>query len=175
MSDLDPSPAALADLVVRTTELDWPTTDAERLAYFAALGLHDAEEAPRGSAQVAGHRSRLFTSELSAAVHGIAGTFRDEFLGLSVFAYEEPGDDGALARAGFAALRSELGSRLGAPVEEWGTSETPACLWRPGPLVLDLYCFQRLSSGIMVGPVHATRSAALDEAAALPDRTGGEA
>jgi hypothetical protein len=175
VSDLDPAPAALAELLVRTTELPWPTTEGERLTFFAALGLHDGGEAPRSSTEVAERRSRWFTSDLSTALRGVASTFRGEFLGLGLFAYDEPADDGPLARAGYAGLRSELSRHLGPPVEEWGTVEAPACLWRPGELVLDLYCFQRLRSGIMVGPAHAARSDALDAAAERVDRRpGGE-
>ena len=33
-----------------------------------------------------------------------------------------------------------------------------------GPLMLAMYCFQRLTSGIMVGPHHAERTAANDDA-----------
>jgi hypothetical protein len=50
------------------------------------------------------------------------------------------------------------------PVEKWGSPSEPACLWRSGPLLLDMYCFQRRSSGIMIGPSHAERSADNDAA-----------
>jgi hypothetical protein len=35
--------------------------------------------------------------------------------------------------------------------------------------MLDMYCFQRGQSGIMVGPDHAERSAAYDDATDVPD------
>jgi hypothetical protein len=97
-------------------------------------------------------------------VDGTGTMFRDEFLGLSLFCYDEPIDNGPAARAGYAALRGELSRSLGAPSEEWGSPTEPACLWTIGPLWIEMYCFQRLSSGVMVGPTHAQRSATNDEA-----------
>jgi hypothetical protein len=169
MVDLTPSAADLASLVVRMTELAWPTTEAERLVFFGELGLHDVES-PRPDDSVPGAERRWFASDLSDGLGGTATTFRGEFLGLTLFAYDEPVENGELARVGYAAVRDHVSRRLGPPVEEWGTVAEPACLWHPGPLMLDLYCFQRLRSGIMIGPDHADRSAAHDEAA---DAEGG--
>jgi len=77
-------------------------------------------------------------------------------------------ENGLQARAGYAALKELLSRVFGGPVEEWGTDTEPACLWTVGPLMLDMYCFQRLSSMVMVGPTHAVCSAAND-AAHQPD------
>jgi hypothetical protein len=171
MVDLEPAAADLASLLVRMTELEWPTTEEERLVFFAGLGLHDVES-PRPDDSVVGAERRWFASDLSNAVSGTATMFRGEFLGLAVFAYDEPVENGELARAGYAAVRDHVSRRLGLPLEEWGTATEPACLWHPGPLMLDMYCFQRLQSGIMVGPDHADRSAAYDEAVDSEDGPG---
>jgi hypothetical protein len=125
------------------------------------LGLDDLDELPRRAEEPDGV-SRRFTTSLPGSVDGISTMFRGEFLGLSLFCYHEPIGDGPRARAGFAALEAHLSRAFGPPVERWGTAAEPACLWRPGPLMLDMYCFQRLSRGIMVGPSHAERSAAND-------------
>ena len=168
MVDLTPSAPAVADLLVRMTELPWPRTEEERLAFFAALGLQDVG-APADDADGLGAQQRRFVSDLSDALQGSGTTFRGEFLGVTLFAYDEPVEHGELARAGYAAVREQVSRRLGLPVEEWGTATEPACLWRPGPLMLSMYCFQRLRSGIMVGPDHAGRSDAYDDAAAADD------
>lgn len=168
MVDLEPSASDLATLIVRMTELEWPASEAERLVFFAGLGLHDVES-PRPDDNVAGAERRWFSSDLSTAVSGTATMFEGEFLGLALFAYNEPVENGELARAGYAAVREQVSGRLGPPVEEWGSATEPACLWHPGPLMLDMYCFQRLQSGIMIGPDHADRSAAYDEAADTSD------
>ena len=124
---------------------------------------------PPPDADGLGAQQRRFTSDLSAALEGSATTFRGAFLGATLFAYDEPVENGELARVGYAAVREQVSQRLGLPVEEWGTAAEPACLWRPGPLLLSMYCFQRLRSGIMVGPDHAGRSDAYDDAAAAAD------
>jgi len=162
--ELEPPPADVAGLLLRMTELQWPSTEEDRLGFFHRLGLHDVD-GPRPGDSDLDIEHRQFGTALSSAVHGTATMFRGEFLGLSLFLYDEPTDNGLLARAGYTALRDELSQRLGPPVEEWGNANEPACLWRPGLLLLDMYCFQRLRSGIMVGPSHAKRSAALDAAA----------
>ncbi|GAB2572837.1 hypothetical protein [Microlunatus antarcticus] len=168
MVDLEPTAADLADLVVRMTELAWPTTEDERLVLFDQLGLHDVES-PRPDENVPGAERRWFASDLSSGLGGTATMFRGEFLGLGLFAYDEPVEDGERARVGYAAVRELVSRRLGPPVEEWGSAAEPACLWHPGPLMIDLYCFQRQRSGIMIGPDHADRSAAYEELASLTD------
>ena len=165
MVDLQPSSSDLADLLVRMTELEWPTTELERLRFFDALGLRDSES-PRPDEHVPGSERRLFVTDLSSTLSGTSTMFHGQFLGLGLFAYDEPIENGELARVGYAAVRERVSQRLGLPVEEWGTDDEPACLWHPGPLMLDMYCFQRHRSGIMVGPDHADRSAAYDDAAA---------
>ncbi len=139
------------------TQLEWPATEAERLAWFAGLGLRDGEPLPP-RADDQGCASLRFSTEWSE-VDGNASTMADGLLGMSLFCYNERGHDGAAARAGFAALRDHLSRSFGPPVEEWGPASEPACLWRPSPLMFEMYCFQRHSSGVMVGPSHAERTA----------------
>jgi hypothetical protein len=164
MTTLEPSANELADLVIAMTELEWPTSEEQRLRFFQRLGLADADS-PQPDDRVLETEHCHVTTALPA-VDGTATIFRSEFLGLSLFAYNEPRAGGSLATAGYSRLHGLLSQRLGPPVEEWGTVPEPACLWRPGPLLLTMYCFQRHDSGIMVGPSHAARSAALDAAAA---------
>lgn len=161
MIEPTPAPEAVADLVLQMIQRDWPTTEEERRRSFGVLGLEDRDPVPPGDE----HESemRRFATSLPG-VDGISTMFRDEFLGLSVFCYDEPLDDGPAARAGLTGLRNELDRRLGSPLEEWGPPNEPACLWEPGPLLVELYCFQRLRSGLMVGVSHAARSAAHDAA-----------
>jgi hypothetical protein len=165
MVDLEPPATNLADLLVRMTELEWPTGDEDRLRFFDRLGLHDVESLQPDYSNV-DTEARHFITALPGAVRGNGTMFRGEFLGLSLFPYNEPVENGLLATAGYAALRDLLSHRLGPPTEEWGTANEPACLWRLGPLFLTLYCFQRHDSGVQVGVSHATRSAAFDAAAA---------
>lgn len=160
---MDPSASAdeIADLLLQMTREPWPTTDDERLAWFAQLGLEDRGEPweePPGEC-------RRFDTAL-AGVSGSSSMFREEFLGLSLFCFSEPEADGAAAREGYARLRELLGTALGDPDEEWGTPTEPAAVWFSGPLQLELYCFQTKPSSVMVGPSHTARSRAHDAAAA---------
>jgi hypothetical protein len=160
----EPPTADVANLLIRMTELEWPTTEGDRLRFFHRLGLHDIDGSRSDDSDL-GIEYRQFHTAMPSAVHGTANMFRGEFLGLSLFLYDEPVENGLMAREGYRVLREQLSQRLGPPVEEWGVVNEPACLWRPGLLLLDMYCFQRRPSGIMVGPSHAERSAALDAAA----------
>lgn len=152
----------MSDLLVRMTRFEWPTIDDERLDFLASLGLRDTGAGESKADEPDSTWHSLGTPWPS--VHGIDTVYREEFLGFSLFRYEEHGSDGALARAGFAGLRKLLSDALGPPVQEWGTLHEPACFWRPGPLTIEMYCFQRHSSGVMVGPSHTERSAANDAA-----------
>lgn len=158
MNVLTPPPEAVADLLLQLIQQDWPTTDEERRCSFARLGLQDGDALPPGDAETDSEMRRIATS--LPGVDGISTMFRDEFLGLSLFCYDEPLDDGPAARAGHAGLRDEFDRRLGSPLEEWGPSNEPACLWESESLLIELYCFQRLRSGVMIGVSHAERSAA---------------
>jgi hypothetical protein len=158
MIELTPATEDVVDLLTRMIHLEWPTTERDRLRYFNSLGLHDLDLLPRREDDP-DSLSRRFSTPLPGEVDGICTMFRGEFLGLSLFCYNGP-----QARAGYAGLKSHLSRTFGTPIEEWGSPSELACLWRSGPLMLDMYCFQRLSSGIMIGPSHVERSAANDDA-----------
>jgi hypothetical protein len=170
MTQLNPDPADVADLVIKMSQEPWPTTETDRQRYFNALGLHDLALVPqrKDDPHIVWRR---FTTSLPGNVEGNCVMFGGEFLGLSLFCYTEPVDNGPQSQAGFASLKRGLSRAFGSPVEEWGSPSAPACLWRPGPLLLDMYCFQRRSSGIMLGPSHAERSAANDAAHELANPT----
>lgn len=164
MMQINPDPHDVADVLNKMVEHRWPTTEAERQRYFGELGLRDGEVVPQLSSGP-DRRARQLTTTLEGDMYGISTMFRGEFLGLSLFCYKEAGDNGPQARAGFASLKHHLSLALGAPSKEWGSLNDLACLWRSGPLLLELYCFQRGSSGIMVGLAHADRSVANGAAA----------
>ena len=163
MTELTPSTEDVTDLLICMIQLEWPTTESDRLRYFDALGLRDQEVLPPRDDDPDSVWTR-FTTSLPGQVDGNCSMFRGEFLGLSIFPYSESIENGPQARAGYAGLRHHLSAALGDPIEEWGPTSEPACLWRTGLLMLEMYCFQRLTSGVMVGPSHAERTAANDQA-----------
>ena len=162
MTLLNPPPAEVADQLIRMIHLDWPTNEADRRRYFDILDLDDLDTVPKRDDEPDTRMIRFVTA--LPDVDGTCTMFRDELLGLSLFCYNEPIDNGPDASAGYVSLQDELTRFLGVPSEEWGTLAEPACLWRAGPLWIDMYCFQRLRSGVMVGPSHAEQSAANDAA-----------
>lgn len=143
--DLTPTTGELGDLLVRMTQEPWPTTETERHGYFDRLGLRDLGpfEAHRDDHDTS--RGRFATS-LPGAVDGTYTVFRGELLGLSVFAYTERIANSPRARAGYAGIQESLGHAIGRPVEQWGPATEPACLWRPGLLLLEMYCFSVTSA-----------------------------
>lgn len=166
MSVLLPPAEDLADLVVRMCQQPWPTTEVDRRRYFSALQLSDGDIVDDEShPQNAQTRWRDFTTALPGNVGGNCSTFRDQFLGLHLFAYSQREPNGQPAREGYAALRHFLSQVLGDPLEVWGQADQPACLWRTEILTLDMYCFQQPDSGVMIGASHTQRSAANDAAA----------
>ena len=101
-----------------------------------------------------------FTTSLPR-VDGTCTMFRYQFLGLCLYCYDEPLENGRAEgprRLRGTARPTHPPSRFAH--RRVGTQTEPACLWEPGPLLQDMYCFQRLRSGVMVGPSHAERTAA---------------
>jgi hypothetical protein len=137
MTQLKPDPADVADLVIKMSQEPWPTTETDRQRYFDALGLHDLDLLPQRKDDPESVWRR-FTTSLPGMEEGSCVMFRGEFLGLCLFCYTEPIDNGPQARAGFASLKRGISRTFGPAVQEWGPPSEPACLWRPGPLLLDL-------------------------------------
>jgi hypothetical protein len=117
MIELTPATEAVVDLLTRMIQLEWPTTEQDRLRYFNSLGLHDLDLLPRREDDP-DRLSRRFSTSLPGEVDGICTMFRGEFLGLSLFCYNERIDNGPQARAGYAGLKSHLSRTFGTPIEE---------------------------------------------------------
>ena len=109
--ELTPSPADVADLLIEMTRLDWPTTEEDRQCYFGTLGLHDLGTLPSSGSDEPDTMMMRFSTSLPG-VDGTCPMFREEFLGLSLFCYNELLDDGAEARAGYTRLRDHLDRQL---------------------------------------------------------------
>lgn len=102
MTTLEPSPSEIADLLVAMTELEWPTSEDERLRFFRRLGLRDTSSPEPGDDGLHTEHWNITTTALPA-VEGMAYTFRGEFRGLSLLAYDGPRTDGPLAATGMRA------------------------------------------------------------------------
>jgi hypothetical protein len=74
MTELTPSTKDVADLLIRMTQLEWPTTEKERLHYFITLGLRDEEVLPPrdDDPDIVWFR---FTTSLAAQVDGNCSSF----------------------------------------------------------------------------------------------------
>ena len=136
------------------------------MRYFHALQLRDGEPSDETGEHYDPHsQSRKFTTSLPGQVDGDSTMFRNQVLGLFLFSYMEREPNAEPARVAYPALQERLTDAFGDPAETWGPPNEPACLWRPGPLLLEMHCFQRWHSGLMIGPTHAQRTVAIDAAA----------
>jgi hypothetical protein len=169
MPELSPPVESLVRLLLDMIKRTWPTTEDDRHRFYERLGLRQVDSSAVDRQEDDRTVSHWFETSL-VGVEGIDTMFGGEFLGLSLFAYNEPGDDGVESRTAYPLLKDAISLRLGSPAEEWGTAREPACYWTAGELQLEMYCFQRLASGVMLGPSHAERSAANDREAADAQR-----
>lgn len=77
---LTPPPEEVSDLLVRMTRLEWPTTDDERLDFFAALGLRDTgpgestANEPDSAWHSLGRRGRAFTGSTPSSARSSWGS-----------------------------------------------------------------------------------------------------
>lgn len=147
---LSPDPIELTDLLLRATRLPWPDSEDQRLGFFSALGFRDCSTVETAKDDPPSNWRR-FSTALIGEADGSAVTSRGRLLALQIAAYNERDQDGAAAREGFYVLRQHLSSALGPPIEEWGTAQEPACAWHPAPMTVEMYCFQRGSSGVLIG------------------------
>ena len=171
MTELIPPVADLADLVLAMVDPPWPTTEDDRLDFYRRVGLTQLEWDNSGFDERPDDHSvwHRFATSLPE-VDGMDTMFRDQFLGLSLFAYNQPGDDGPASRTAYPLLKDRFTARFGAPTEEWGTEREPACYWAVGAVQVEMYCFQRLASGVMLRPSHRDRTAEHDRQAAADPR-----
>lgn len=161
MAALHPEPTDVASLVLALVSQPWPSNPEELSSY--TNGFHLAALSARSpTGDQSSLRSHWYTTFLGDQVKCQVSTFRDELLGVHFTVYEERGDCGVDARRGFAALSELLTAALGVPNEQWGTEDQPASLWRVGELYIEMYCFQKDPSGVLVGPSHAARNALHD-------------
>jgi len=150
MHALRPDPVELTALLLRATGLPWPDTEDQSRGFYSALNFRSLSN-PETAQDDPQTTWRRFRTALIGEADGSTVTTRGKLLALQITAYNERGDDGPAAREGFNLLRQHLSSALGAPIEEWGAAREPACRWHPVPMTVEMYCFQRGSSGVMVG------------------------
>ena len=131
MTQLNPDPADVADLVIKMSQEPWPTTETDRQRYFDALGLHDLDLLPqrKDDPDNVWHR---FTTSLPGMVEGSCVMFRGEFLGLCLFCYTEPIDNGPQARAGFASLKRGISRSSDPPSKNGAHHQNPLAFGGPG-------------------------------------------
>lgn len=161
MADMVPAVTDLADMVLRIAGQAWPATEIERVAMFDRLGLRLVDEPPTPSAD-----PRLTFQPVQTPLPAVTGSLSEvdgKFLGLDFFAYAQHQDDGPWARQASPELKRLVSAGLGDPAEEWGSAREPACSWLTGALRVEMYCFQRLTSVVMLGIDHVARSEAYEE------------
>lgn len=165
---LEPAVSDLADLVTSMFVNDWPRTEDERRQWFHDLGLTETGSASAHVQMKPEYHLNGMSTSLSGFVTGVCSMFRNEFLGLSLFAYSSNLPDGVSALTALPELAAKFDAALGPRAEQWGTSSEPALLWRQGALHLEMYCIQQPHSQIMLSLGHTARSEALE---ATPNRS----
>lgn len=145
MTEIDeskgPSHQDVSDLVVRLISSKWPTSDAERRAWFRIYGLPDSNYVGRQSKNGGGDS---FDAPIGLEWPGCRfgwHRFRDEFVGVRWFVWEGLARNDVRARA--AGLKARLTEQLGTPVdavdEEPGTQLGSTPLWKSSSCTVDMY------------------------------------
>lgn len=145
MTEIDeskgPSHQDVSDLVVRLIGSEWPTSDAERRAWFRTYGLPDSDGVGRQSKNGDGDS---FDAPIGLEWPGCGfgwHRFRDEFVGVRWFVWGGLARNDVRARA--AGLKARLTEQLGTPVdavdEEPRTQLGSTSLWKSGSRTVDMY------------------------------------
>lgn len=135
-----PTPRQVVDLVMSLARSPWPTTDDERVAWFRRYGLPDTGEL-RLPADPSG-RSYDGPAAATWPAHRFGWhTFRDEFVGVSWFLWDDRPRDDVRSRA--CELTGLLDERFGPAADEVpevpGTHLGFTALWNGFGRTVDMY------------------------------------
>lgn len=171
MPTLTPNVENVAGLVLDMMDGTWPTSDDDRQVFYSSHGLTQVASSAGEALRREHGRTLMHQFETSLpGVYGIDTMFRDEFLGLSFVRLRRVRRRWSRIAGGVSVTQgSSLGSAWCA-CRGVGHGSRAGLLLAVRPLQTEMYCFQRLPSGVMVGPSHVARSAAYDHEAA---RTSG--
>lgn len=146
---LDPSVRDAAAVINELVAVPWPTNDADRRSFFFDLGFVDAEPIkPEHESETSG---RLIIPGLGSP-KATWGALHEELFSINIFLYEAPRSGTTDAEIGYRAMRRELVSLFGGPMEEdSGTHGAAASFWTVDDTSIEMYCHVKYPSALQLG------------------------
>ncbi|ALD64575.1 hypothetical protein AFL94_12325 [Arthrobacter sp. LS16] len=162
-----PAPVEVVAFIGRILGHEWPHSEAERVRVFEALGMHSPQRPAEDAEENIGG-IWVLKVPLGADVDARWSSFRGSLVLITLFLYPQPSEQHPQVREKFAELRTELSTYFSPPTETWGTEAMPAARWTIGTCGVELYCFNKPNSVLMLC-IEDLQLARLAEAAAVAD------
>lgn len=166
-SPLNPSPAAVVELVEKLVVGMWPRSDVDRKAWFEKHGLATGAPWDDASAIPAVAHYSLRTPLAGGEVSSSWTSFNGKFLGISMQLYSSMQRDNPSTREGFDGIRQGLTERYGEGHNPWHDPVVQACVWNVNGRRLVIRFFNLQHSGVMVSVDDAGVATASEAAARL--------
>ncbi|WP_157875238.1 hypothetical protein [Arthrobacter sp. PAMC 25486] len=147
---LNPSPAAVVELVEKLVQGMWPRSDFDRKAWFERLGLvSGAAWDDAGTAPTVAHYS-LRTPLAGGEISSSWTSYGARFLGISMQLYSSMQTDNPSTREGYDGIHTRLAALYGEGSNPWHDPVVQACVWNVNGRRIVIRFFNLQHSGVMV-------------------------
>ncbi|WP_141392820.1 hypothetical protein [Glutamicibacter sp. BW77] len=165
LSELNPVPGTVLELVRKLVDEPWPRCDEERENLFARLGFKSGDRA-----ELENDESPHQITELDMGLDGQPlstwDTYNGQFLGVTVHLYSTQESCDPATQSGFSELRMRLTELFGIPEHPWDGTKVLPCIWNSNGWTITMHLFDRRDSSVMLS-VNDTSVAAIAEADAI--------
>ncbi|AIY01888.1 hypothetical protein ART_2289 [Arthrobacter sp. PAMC 25486] len=147
---MNPSPAAVVELVEKLVQGMWPRSDFDRKAWFERLGLvSGAAWDDAGTAPTVAHYS-LRTPLAGGEISSSWTSYGARFLGISMQLYSSMQTDNPSTREGYDGIHTRLAALYGEGSNPWHDPVVQACVWNVNGRRIVIRFFNLQHSGVMV-------------------------
>ncbi len=162
---LNPSPAAVVELVESLVAGMWPRSDFDRKAWFDTHGLVSGAAWDEASAAPAVAHYSLRTPLTGGEISSSWTSYGARFLGISMQLYSSLHRDNPSTREGYDDIHSRLTELYGEGSNPWHDPVVQACVWNVNGRRIVIRFFNLQHSGVMVSVDDAGLATASEAAA----------
>ena len=162
-----PTPVEVVDYIARIIDHAWPLDEAARLRMFEVLGMQTVQRLADVAEENIGDIAVLKVP-LGSEVEASWSSFQGSLVLISLFLYPQPSEHHPQVLEKFGELQTGLSTYFSPPAETWGTAAMPAARWKIRGCGVDLYCFNKPNSVLMLS-IEDLKLAQLAEAEAVAD------
>ncbi|PYH01098.1 hypothetical protein CVV67_05760 [Arthrobacter stackebrandtii] len=162
---MNPSPAAVVELVESLVAGMWPRSDFDRKTWFDTHGLVSGAPWDEASAAPAVAHYSLRTPLAGGEISSSWSSYGARFLGISMQLYSSMQTDNPSTQEGYEDIHSRLAGLYGEGSNPWRDPVVQACVWNVNGRRIVIRFFNLQHSGVMVSVDDAGLASASEAAA----------